>query len=81
MVAEGLDFLGYVDAHGAPSDATATAHASRGAELINPGGQFVSEPHAIAIFGGGPEILSMNVAMVRGEAGVPHPGMFGLLEV
>ena len=80
-LAKGLDFFRQINADGAPGDAAATSDASRCAELIDPGGEFVREPHAIAVFGAGPEILAMDIAMIGCEAGVPYPGMFGLLKV
>lgn len=78
---EGVDFFCEVDAHGAPGDAAAASDTSGHAELINPRGELMREPHAIAVFGCRSEIFPMNIAMVGCEAGVPHPGMFGLLKV
>ncbi len=73
---EGLDFFGKVDAHGAPGDAASAPDTSGCAELIDPRGEFVREPHAIAVFGCRAEIFSMNIAMIRCEAGIPDAGMF-----
>lgn len=80
-LAEGLDFFGEVYSYGAPGDAAAAPDTAGCAELIDPGCQFVCEPHAIAVFGCGPEIFPVNIAMVRCEAGIPNPGMFRLLKV
>ena len=76
-----MGFFGEVNAHGAPGDASPATNTSGCAELIDPGGEFVREPHAIAVFGRGPEIFPMNIAMIGCKTGIPDTGMFGLLEV
>jgi len=59
-----VDFFREINADGAPGDAAAASDTSRHTELIDPGGQLVSQPHAVAVFGGGPEILSVDVAVI-----------------
>ena len=70
-----MEFFREINPDGAPGDAAAATDASRHAELIDPGGQLVCQPHAVAVFGGGPEILSVDVAVIRGETGIPDSGM------
>ncbi len=59
-----MDFFREINPDGTPRDAAAAPDASRHAELIDPGGQFVCQPHAVAVFGGGPEILSVDVSVI-----------------
>jgi hypothetical protein len=80
-LAKGVDFFGEVNAHGAPGDTSPTPDTAGCAELIDPGGQFMREPHAIAVFGRRPEIFPVNIAMIGCEAGIPNPGVLGLLKV
>jgi hypothetical protein len=76
-----VSFFGEVDAYWTPSDASPATNASGHPELIDPRGKFVREPHAVAVFGCWAEIFPMNISMVGCEAGIPHPGMSGLLKV
>ena len=78
---EGVGFFGEVDAHGAPGDASPAPDTAGHPELIDPGSQFVREPHAIAIFGRRAEIFPMDIAMIGCETRIPYPGMFRLLKV
>ena len=70
-----MEFFCEINPDGAPGDAASAPDASRHTELIDPGGQLVCQPHAVAVFGGGPEILSVDVAVIRRETGIPDSGM------
>ena len=76
-----MDFFSQIDAYRTPGDAPSTTDTSRHAELVNPGGYFVRQPHPIPVFGGGTEIFPVDVSVIRGEARIPDPGMFRLLKV
>ena len=76
-----MDFFGEINPDGTPGNAASASDASRHAELIDPGGQLVCQPHAVAVFGGGTEILSVNIAVIRCETGIPDSSMFRLLMV
>jgi len=80
-LAEGVNFFGEVNSDGTPGDTPPASDASRHTELVDPGGEFVREPHAVPVFGGGAEIFSVDVAVIRGEARIPDSGMFRLLIV
>ena len=41
-------FLGQIDPHGAPSDASAASDATACVELVEPGGQFMGQPLTVA---------------------------------
>src|SRR5208283_1556234 len=73
------NLLGDVDAHRAPGYATTAANTSRTAELVNPGGQLVSHPLAIACFGGGSDTASVNIGKALCEAGIPAAPAFGVI--
>jgi hypothetical protein len=74
-LAEGVDFFGEIDSYRTPGDTPSASYASRHAELVDPGSQLVCQPHAIAVFDGGPEIFSMDISMFGRETGIPDPGM------
>src|ERR1035437_1881929 len=73
------DILGDVDTHRAPGYATTAANTSRTAELVDPGGQLVSHPLAIACFGGGSDTASVNIGKALCEAGIPAAPAFGVI--
>src|SRR3954454_3365736 len=63
--------LGEVDADGAPRDAAPAADAAGAAELVDPGGELVRHPLAIARARRAPNGAAVGVRVVDGEAGVP----------
>src|ERR1039457_3397665 len=73
------DLLGDVDTHRAPGYATTAANTSRTAQLVDPGGQLVSHPLAIACFGGGSDTASVNIGKALCEAGIPAAPAFGVI--
>src|SRR4051794_3910516 len=64
-------FFRDVDAHRAPGDAAPAADAARAAELVDPRGELVRHPLAIAGAGRRPHRTPVDVRVVDGEAGVP----------
>src|SRR5919202_5134321 len=77
--ADGRRLLGDVDRHRAPGDAAPAAHAARRAELVDPGGQLVGHPLAVAGTAAGADAAAVDVGVLEVEAGVPAPGALGLL--
>src|SRR5271157_4675400 len=75
--ANGPDLFGDIDAYRTPGDAAAAADAAGAAELVMPGGQFVSQPLAVARPGRGADAAAMNVGIVHGETDVLPPPPFG----
>src|ERR1019366_1126800 len=73
--ADGSDFLRDVDPDRAPGDAAPAPDAARGAELIDPARELVSQPLPIARLGRRANAATMHVAMIEREARVPalHP--------
>jgi hypothetical protein len=63
-LAEGVDFFGQIDAYRTPGDAPPATDTSRHAELVNPGGYFVRQPHPIPVFGGGTKIFPVDVSVI-----------------
>src|SRR4030042_2372325 len=72
-------FLRDVDGNRTPGYAAPATHAARSAELIDPGGQLVSHPLAIAGPGRGPAGAAVDVREVHGEAGVQPAPAFDVL--
>src|SRR5262245_57051115 len=75
----GPDFLGNVDSHRAPGDTAPTAYAARGAELVDPGSYFVSQPLAISSLSRRPHAASVDIGMTECEARVPSAPSFGVV--
>src|SRR6188472_2016437 len=71
--------LGDVDRHRTPGDAPATADAAGGPELVDPGGELVGHPLAVARARRVPDAAAMDVGMVEREAGVEQPHTLGFL--
>ena len=74
---DGPDFLGDVDAHRTPGDAAAAADAAGAAELVDPGGQFVGQPLAVAGPGRGADAAAVEVGVIHGKTDVLAPPPFG----
>ena len=74
----GADLLGDVDAHRAPGDAAAAADAARAAELVEPGGELVGHPLAVARPRRRPHAAAVDVGEVEREAGVPASPALGV---
>src|ERR1019366_178149 len=70
-VADRPRLLGDVDADRAPRDAAPAAHAPGAAELVDPGGQLVGHPLAIARARGRTHRAPVDVGVVHREARVP----------
>ncbi len=68
---QGEGLLHDVDSRRAPCGAPPTAHASRGAELLSPGGQLVSEPLPIPCGDRCPNWTSAQVRVVELKTGGP----------
>src|SRR5215472_13221056 len=64
-------FFGDVNAHRAPRDAAPAPHAARSAKLVNPAGQLVRHPLAIACLRGGADTAPINIGKIHGVARVP----------
>src|SRR6266508_3391295 len=60
--------LGDVDRHRAPGNAAPAADAARGPELVDPGGELVGHPLAIARGRRVADAAAMDVGVVEGEA-------------
>src|ERR1039457_7175811 len=69
--ADRVYFFGDVDRHRTPRDAASAAGASRRAELVEPGGELVRHPLAIARLGGGANAAAVDIRVLHGETGVP----------
>src|SRR5674476_973217 len=73
---DGPDFLGEVDAHGAPGDTASAAHTTRTTELVDPGGQLVGQPLAVTRPGRGADAAAVQIGEIHAEAGVQTPPPF-----
>src|SRR5215211_8945379 len=71
--------LGDVDRHRAPGDAAPAADAAGGPELVDPGGELVGHPLAVARGRRVADAAAVDVGVIQGEAGVPAPHPLGLL--
>src|SRR6516164_9864320 len=70
-------FLGDIDPDRAPGDAATTADATGAAELIDPVGQLVSHPLAVARSGRLPHAAAVNVGKIQGKTGIPATHALG----
>src|SRR3954451_5099849 len=73
------NLFGDVDRHRAPGDAAPAADAARGAELVDPGGELVGHPLAIARLRRGVDAAAVDVGVVEREARIPQAGTLRLL--
>ena len=72
--AQAFGFLGYVDAHRTPGDASSASDATARVELIPPGAEFVTHPMPVSsancvAFG-----TCMSISKFVGETRFPLPG-------
>src|SRR5208337_2295561 len=75
---DGANLLSDINAHRAPGDATAATDAARTAKLVNPGGELVGHPLAVARFGGTADIATVNVRKILRKTGVPFTPALGV---
>src|SRR6516162_4727512 len=70
-------FFGDIDPDRAPGDAATTADATRTAELIDPVGQLVGYPLAVAGAPRTAHAAAVNIEKIHRETGVPAPNALG----
>src|SRR3954463_6889103 len=70
--------LGDVDRHRAPRDAAPAPDAPRAAELVDPGRQLVRHPLAVARLARAAHAATVDVGVLKREAGVPLAHALGL---
>src|SRR5215469_14039612 len=75
----GADLFGDVDADRTPGNAASTADASRTAELVDPRGELVGHPLAIAPLGRSSDAASVNIRKVLCETGIPAAPALGVI--
>src|SRR5450631_742700 len=75
---DGANLLGDINAHRAPGDATAAAHAARTAKLVHPGGELVGHPLPVPRLGGAANTAAVNVREILRETGVPFAPALGM---
>src|ERR1019366_3261765 len=75
---DGANLFRDINAHRAPSDATAATYAAGIAKLVNPGGQLVGHPLTVPRLGGAADTAAVNIGEILGETGVPFAPALGV---